>query len=169
MKTDSQRLCKYESRPSPLKSSSAVSLQMARRATDLVKCSLFGMLKASSSCLPFCCDTTSLTFIVGVSAEFSNGRSLGTHGNSTRFSSFLYFSLRRSGCQVSPPLQSLKPSRAGIYLLHSKGRFSADSEDHINTFRPACLSHQWVTSWQAETTKWDLWSPGSGLPSSRFS
>lgn len=142
---------------------------MAPPVTDPVKSSLFGMLKASSSCLPFCCDTTSLTFIVRVSAEFSNSRWVGMHGNSSRFSCFLYFSLRTSSCQVSPPLQNLKPSRAGMYLLHSKGRFSADSGDHINTFRPACLSHQWVTSWQSETTKWDLWSQWSRLPSSRFS
>lgn len=75
------------------------------------------------------------------------------------FTSFLYFSLRTSSCQVSPSLQSLKPSRAGIYLPCSEGRLSANSGDHINTFRPAYLSHQWVTSLTGWNHKMQLIEP----------
>lgn len=132
---------------------------MVQRLTDLVKCGLFGMLKASSSSFPFCCDTTSLTFIVRVSTEFSNGRWVGIHGNSMCFTSFLYFSLRTSSCQVSPSLQSLKPSRAGMYLPCSEGRLAASSGDHITTFRPASLSHQWVTSVTGRNHKMRLMEP----------
>ena len=141
---------------------------MVQLVTDLVKCSLFGMLNASLSSFPFYCDTTSLTFIVRVPAEFSNSRWVGIHGNSMCFTSFLYFSLRTSSCQVSPPLQSLKPSRAGIYLPCSEGRLSADSGDHINTFRPAYLSHQWVTSLTGWNHKMRLMEPSKQAAQCQF-
>lgn len=81
--------------------------------------------------LSFYSDTTSLTFIVRVSAEFSNSRWVGIHGNSMCFTSFLYFSLRTSSCQVSPPITELEAIKSrDIFALFWEQAFCRLGRSH---------------------------------------
>lgn len=91
----------------------------------------------------------------------------GGHGNSMCFTSFLYFPQDKQ-LSESTPIAELEAIKSRDIFALFWGQAFCRLGNHINTFRPAYLSHQWVTSLTELKPQNATYGASNKLPSASF-